>query len=328
MPVSPEARAALRRLVRTYLLLCAALAIELIVFEFIARGRGAPFISAASLLHVLDRAAVYGVVSVGMTYVILMGGIDLSVGSVIALSGVVCAKVFVALPGMGVWTGLGVGWLAALATGAACGCVAGLFITGFRIPPFIATLALMSSVRGFAFILVGGVPIAALPDEYAYPGRQAVAGVPIDAALMLLTFAVGIVILNGTRFGRHVRAIGGNEESARLSGIPVARVKVAVYTLCGTLAALGGLLLSSELKSGNPRVGVGDELEVIAAVVVGGTSLSGGRGTIGGTFLGLLIISVLRTGLNWIDVGGFVQQIILGAVILAAVLLDRLRSAP
>jgi ribose/xylose/arabinose/galactoside ABC-type transport system permease subunit len=311
-------------------LLLLAVVIECVIFEGIAQHRGRPsFLSYNSFVNILNQSAVYGVLSVGMTLVILTGGIDLSVGSLIAFGGVLCALVVRLGAGMAgsVWGWIVIGWIVALAAGLASGCVAGLLVARVKVPPFIATLALMSSLRGLGYILAGGQPIAPLPDAYTFLGRHWIAGrVPVGVIVMLGTFALGAVLLNTTRFGRHVRAIGGNEEAARLSAVNVARTKLAVYCMCGMLAALGGLIVSSKLGSGDPKAGFGDELNVIAAVVVGGTSLSGGRGTIGGTFVGLMVVSVLSSGLNWVGVESFGQQVVLGLVILAAVLLDRFKA--
>ncbi|MDZ4861281.1 MAG: ABC transporter permease [Candidatus Hydrogenedentes bacterium] len=308
-----------------YGFLLIALILECAVFEFIARRQGVrPFLSIETLIHVLNQSAIYGVVSVGMTFVILSGGIDLSVGSLIAFGGVVCALVTRAL-GAG-WDAMFIGWCAALTAGFVTGGISALFITRFQIPPFIATLAIMSTVRGMGFLIVQGQPVFDLPDHYSFLARYLIAGVPVGVVILLVVFVLGGVLLNSTRFGRHVRAIGGSEESARLSGVPVNRVKWLVYCMSGMLAVLAGLILSSKLKSGDPTVGVGDELQVIAAVVVGGTSLTGGRGTIAGTFLGLLIIAVLATGLTWIGMESFGQQVVLGVVILVAVLMDRMKA--
>jgi ribose/xylose/arabinose/galactoside ABC-type transport system permease subunit len=313
-----------------YALLLLAVAIECVIFEGIAQHRGRPsFLSYNSFVNILNQSAVYGVLSVGMTFVILTGGIDLSVGSLIAFGGVVCALVVRSGMSMGggAWGLIVIGWIAAVAAGFASGCVAGLLVARVNVPPFIATLALMSSLRGLGYILAGGQPIAPLPDAYTFLGRHWIAGrVPVGVVVMLGVFAAGAVLLNTTRFGRHVRAIGGNEEAARLSAVNVAWTKLAVYCMCGMLAVLGGLIVSSKLGSGDPKAGFGDELNVIAAVVVGGTSLSGGRGTIGGTFVGLMVVSVLSSGLNWIGVESFGQQVVLGLVILAAVLLDRFKT--
>ena len=310
----------------TYGLLLLAIAIECVIFEGVARYRGMPpFLSARSLVHVLNQSAVYGVLSVGMTFVILTAGIDLSVGSLVAFGGVICALV-VRAGGEPVWAWILVGWGAALLAGGVAGSLTGLLVTRVAVPPFIATLALMSSLRGLGYIFAGGQPISPLPHAYTVLGRYRIGGaIPIAVLVMLAVFVLGAMVLNATRFGSHVRAIGGNEEAARLSGVNVARTKWVVYAMCSVLAVAGGLILSSRLGSGDPKAGLGDELSVIAAVVVGGTSLSGGRGTIGGTFVGLLVVSVLNSGLNWTGVESFVQQVILGAVILAAVLLDRFK---
>ncbi len=310
----------------TYGYLLIALVLECVAFEFLARRQGIkPFLSIDTLLLVLNQSAIYGVASVGMTFVIISGGIDLSVGSLIAFGGVVCALITQKL-GAG-WDAMAFGWFVAIGAGIGTGSFSALFITRFQIPPFIATLAVMSTIRGLGFLIVEGKPVFDVPERYTFLGRYLVAGVPIGVIILIIVFIVGGVLLNSTRFGRHVRAIGGSEESARLSGVPVDRVKWAVYCMSGALAVLAGLMLSSKMKSGDPTVGVGDELQVIAAVVVGGTSLTGGRGTIMGTFLGLIIIAVLATGLTWIGMESFGQQVILGIVILAAVLLDRIKRS-
>lgn len=323
MPPESSAGPAWLRGGRAFLPLLAALALELVIFEVIGyRQKELHFLAQDSLLNVLNQASLFGIMSVGMTFVILTGGIDLAVGSLAALAGVVCAKITFASTGL-----YPLAMLAGLATGALSGGIAGTLITRFTIPPFIATLSLMSLLRGLANLLTDGRPIAPLPPIYTLPGRGHVLGaVPAPVVFFAVVFVLAFVLLGSTRFGRHVRAIGGNEESARLSGVPVARVKTLVYLLCGTLAAFSGLLLSSKLGSGTPTVGIGDELSVIAAVVVGGTSLSGGRGGLLQTLIGLLIIAVLTSGLNWINVGTFGQQVVLGLVILSAVLLDQYRG--
>lgn len=320
-------RADVKRFFSAYGFLLAAIVLECIVFAVFARYRGRPpFLSIASLVNVLNQSAVYGVLSVGMTFVILTGGIDLSVGSLIAFGGVIAAWI-VHKGGNPPLLWMFVGWTSAMAVGTACGAAAGALVTRVQVPPFIATLALMSSLRGLGYILAGGQPIAPLPSIYTILGRYRLFDlVPLGVLVMIAIFVLGGILLNSTRFGRHVRAIGGNEEAARLSGIPVVRVKTIVYAMSGLLAVMGGLIASSKLGSGDPKAGLGDELSVIAAVVVGGTSLSGGRGTIAGTFIGLLIVSVLNSGLNWVGVESFGQQVILGLVILAAVLLDRFKA--
>lgn len=326
-PTGAETRLAVRQFLRAYGFLLLAVAIECVVFEAMAHLRGRPsFLSFPSLVNILNQSAVYGVLSVGMTFVILTGGIDLSVGSLIGFGGVVCALI-VRVGGNPPWAWIVIGSLVAFAAAAAAGSLTGFLVTRVRIPPFIATLALMSSLRGLGYLLAGGQPIAPLPPAYTFLGRYRIGDrLPVGVLVMLAVFVLGIVVLNHTRFGRHVRAIGGNLEAARLSGVRVAQTQWIVYVICSMLAVLGGLIASSKLGSGDPKAGLGDELSVIAAVVVGGTSLSGGRGAMGGTFVGLLIVSVLSSGLNWIGVESFSQQIILGAVILAAVLLDQVKQ--
>jgi ribose/xylose/arabinose/galactoside ABC-type transport system permease subunit len=322
-----KTRHAFKHALATYGLLVLALVIECAVFQAISLRQEQAFLTLPSMVNVLNRATVYGILAVGMTFVIITGGIDLSVGSVLAFSGVVCAKVVFSADAS-VWTALCLGYAAALLVGLAVGATSSTLITWCGVPPFIATLALMSSLRGLAFIVAGGQSISSLPDAYTWLGWHRIGGViPVNVLVMLSVFLLGGLLLNATRFGRHVRAIGGNEDSARLSGVRVARVKWGVYCMCAVLAALGGLVASSKLGSGVPKMGIGAELSVIAAVVVGGTSLSGGRGTIGGTFLGLLIIAVLETGLNWVGVETFGQQVTLGIAILAAVLLDQLTGS-
>lgn len=320
----PRERSAAVRALWAFAPLMAALVVEAVVFEVIGfRQKGLHFLDPANLIMVLNQAALYGIMSVGMTFVILTGGIDLTVGSLVALAGVVCAKIAQAGEAY---------YLVALGAGLLCGALSGgsvgALVTRFNIPPFIATLSLMSLLRGLANLLTDGRPVAGgLPQDYTLLGRGVVAGfVPAPVLVFAVVLLVAGVVLGRTRFGRHVRAIGGNEESARLSGVPVARVKLMVYAISGGLAALSGLLLSSRLGSGTPTVGLGDELSVIAAVVVGGTSLSGGRGGLAHTLVGLLIICTLTSGLNWINVGTFGQQVVLGLVILAAVLMDKYRE--
>jgi ribose/xylose/arabinose/galactoside ABC-type transport system permease subunit len=326
---SSHLSASWRRALLTYGPLLVALVAEVIVFEWLGRRNDSPgFASTRTAIHVLNSCAVHGIMAVGMTFIILTGGIDLSVGSLAALCGVVCALVVRWGGTEQPWTWVMLGWALAVMIGLCAGGLSGLLINLFDIPPFIATLALMSSLRGGASLLTGGRSVSPLPADYDWLGRHRVGDfVPVSVLVLLVVFLSGAMLLHYTRFGRHVRAIGGNEESARLSGVPIAWTKWRVYMLGGGLTALSGLILSSRLGAGDPNVALGDELTVIAAVVVGGTSLSGGRGSITGTFVGLMVVSVLARGLNWIGMETFGQQVILGVVILAAVLLDKLKGA-
>jgi ribose transport system permease protein len=300
----------------------AALLLEVVFFSFVSPY----FLTAENLLNVSLQTSITAIIAAGMTLVILTGGIDLSVGSLVALVGVVGAFTarFIPAPGMAVAGAL----LAGLLLGAASGGAAGWCITRFRITPFIATLALMTIWRGLAFILTEGRPVWELPDAFSVPGGGRIAGIPIPTWLMAAVYAAMHLTLTRTRFGRHVYAVGGNAEAARLAGISIPRVTAAVYVICGMLTALSGILLASRLSSGQPNAGLMYELDVIAAVVVGGGSLSGGRGSVAGTFLGSMLIGVLRNGLNLLDVNSYVQQVIVGIVILLAVGLDRWRSQP
>ena len=278
------------------------------------------FLTTENLLNVSLQASITAIVAVGMTLVILTGGIDLSVGSVVAVSGIVTTSMLAG----------GHGYAAAVASGAVVGllsgAVAGGLVTRLRIAPFIVTLALMTVWRGLAFVATEGRPVWDLPAGFASLGGARLAGVPFPSIVMVLVFVIAHVALRHTRWGRHLYATGGNPEAARLAGIRTVPVVASAYVLCGGLAALGGILLASRMNSGQPNAGLMLELDVIAAVVVGGTSLSGGRGSVVGTFLGTMLIAILRNGLNLLDVNSYVQQVVVGAVILLAVLLDRLRE--
>jgi len=281
------------------------------------------FFTSENLLNVSLQTSIIAIIAAGMTFVILTAGIDLSVGSVVAFTGVITTALlhadvplFLALPAA---------ILGGLCIGALSGAAAGILITKVNITPFIATLALMTIWRGAAFLFTDGRPIWDLPDEFGALAAARVAGIPVPTIMMLLVFGLGYVLLNRTPFGRYVYAVGGNREAARLAGIRTDRVIIGVYAICGFLAALSGILLASRLNSGQPNAGLMYELDVIAAVVVGGTSLFGGRGSIVGTFVGAMLIGVLRNGLNLLDVSSYLQMIFVGAVILFAVALDRFR---
>ena len=296
-----------------------ALVLELIVFSVLSPY----FFTAENLLNVSLQASITAIIAAGMTFVILTGGIDLSVGSLVALAGIVATLVLkLDLP---LVAGFSLAMAAGLLVGAGSGEAAGFCITRFKITPFIVTLALMTIWRGTAFVVTEGRPVWELPEEFAALGSGRILGIPIPALIMALVFVSSHIVLTKTRFGRHVYAVGGNSEAARLAGINTRRVLTIVYVICGVLSALSGILLASRMNSGQPNAGLMYELDVIAAVVVGGTSLTGGRGSIAGTFLGAMLIAVLRNGLNMMNVGSYVQQVVVGMVILLAVMLDQLR---
>ena len=284
------------------------------------------FLLANNLLNVVDQIVIIAVVAVGMTMVIVTGGIDLSVGSLIALSAVTVAILVQKAGGAAGATPLrlvGCG-LAAIAFTGLVGAFSGAMVTLFRVPPFIATLAVMQVASGQAYQLTGGQSVSDFPAAFTWLGKGVgPAGIPVDVLLMAGVFAVAHVVMTRTRFGRYVYAVGGNAEAARLSGVGVGRVLMVVYTVSGLAAGLGGVILASQLSSGAPQAGQGYELLVITAVVVGGTSLSGGEGSVLGTLVGALIIAVIFNGMNLTGVDPYRQKKVLGFVILGAVLLDQ-----
>lgn len=282
------------------------------------------FLTTDNLLNISLQTSITAIIAAGMTFVILTAGIDLSVGAVVAFTGVVATSLLkVVLPAPLLFP---LALLAGLAIGAISGLTAGFFITTLKITPFIVTLALMTIWRGASFMYTDGRPIWGLPESFSVLGSGRILEIPIPTLIMLCVYVVSYIVLSKTRFGRYVYAVGGNREAARLSGINVDAVTRNVYMLSGTLAALSGFLLASRMNSGQPNAGLMYELDVIAAVVVGGTSLFGGRGSIIGTFVGAMLIGVLRNGLNLMNVSSYLQMILLGVVILLAVLMDRLRT--
>jgi ribose transport system permease protein len=287
---------------------------EAAVFAAIAPG----FFSVANVVNVALSIAVTGILAVGMTAVILTGGIDLSVGSVVALTGVAAAM---AAAGSGAPALMALG--VALTVGALTGAVNGALIGYLRVPAFVATLAMLTVARGLAYIVSSGQSIGNLPSSFGALGGAIVLGIPAPVLLMAAVMLAGGFVLSRTVFGRHVYAVGGNPEAAWLAGVDTRRVTWLVYLLNGVLAGLGGLTLASRLGAGVPNSGLQYELDVIAAVVIGGASLTGGRGTIAGTLWGTVFIGVLTNGLNLANVDPYVQKIALGVVIVAAVIADQ-----
>lgn len=285
------------------------------------------FLKKDNLINIANQIVVIAILAIGMTMVIITGGIDLSVGSLIALGAVVAAWTIRRFGADG--AGIGVmflGSLAGVGVCALCGLCSGALVTGFKVPPFIVTLGFMLVASGLAYIISSGESIYELPDSYTWLGRGYVLGLPAGVWLMILLYAGAQVLMGMTVLGRYIYAVGGNEEAARLSGVPVAFVILFVYTMSGLFAGIGGIVTASQLKSGSPQYGLMYELYVIAAVVVGGTSLSGGEGRIMGTLLGAFLIAVIQNGMNLTGVESYTQKIVFGLVILLAVLLDTLRS--
>ncbi len=298
-----------------------ALAIEFVLFSFLSPH----FFDLGNQVNVLHQNAPILVLAVGMTFVILTAGIDLSVGSVVALTAVVTAQIAV-----GDWAPVGVRIVGALIgggiVGAICGCLNGLVITKVRIPPFVATLAMMLIAKGAVLVYTNARTISGLPDEFGAIGQSSLPHALFHIVTTLALFAIAWVILRFTPFGKHVYAVGNNPEAAHLCGIRVSMVLIGVYLLCGSLAGVGGLMLSTQLNSGDPKLGELDELEAIAAVVVGGTSLMGGRGSVWGTLAGGLLIAYLKNYLTLEGLPFFWQKIVVGVALILAAFLDRFRT--
>jgi ribose/xylose/arabinose/galactoside ABC-type transport system permease subunit len=274
------------------------------------------FLTVANALNVMEQTSINAIVAVGMTYVIISGGIDLSVGSLVALAGVVLAGALKAgwpLP-LAIAAGLGVG--------AVSGLINGVVIAFGRLPPFIMTLGMMSVARGAALLVTDGRPISGFDAGFRSIATGRVLGVPAPIVLTLVIYAAAHFVLSRTRFGRYVYGIGGNEEATRLSGVNVRFHKTMVYVVSGAASAVAAVLLTARLNTAQPIAGIMYELDAIAAVVIGGTSLSGGEGNLGGTLIGALTMGVLRNGLNLLGVSSFLQQLVIGVVIIVAVLVD------
>jgi ribose transport system permease protein len=289
---------------------------------------GSTFLKVENLLNIPNQIAFIAIIAIGMTMVIIVGGIDLSVGSVVALSAVLTARAIRDFAGgaNAELIGLVLCCVGSVLLCAAVGVFNGAFITLLRIPPFIVTLASMSVASGLAMITTRSETINAIPTSIRVLTRSSLAGVPAPVILMLILYVIGHVVLSRTTFGRYLYAVGGNRKAAWLCGLPVRRVELAAYTISAALAGLAGVLIVSQYQSGAPTYGVNYELQVIAAVVVGGTSLSGGQGTMFGTLLGALLIAVVQNGMNLMEIRGESQKIVLGFVILAAAVIDRLKQ--
>ncbi len=296
---------------------------------------GGSFATATNITNVLRQITYNTILAVGQTFVIITAGIDLSVGSLVALTGVVMAIFANAVPFGGTWlilTTLIVG----VAVGAAAGFINALPVVKLNLPPFITTLAMLQIARGLAYKIAHGRPIPVNSDAFNGMGIGYVAsrllapvgmpGIPVAVIWMIVIVIAFAIVLGRTKFGRYVYALGGNEEAARLAGIDVARTKTLVYVISGSCAAVAGLLLMARFGSGSPQTGEGFELNSIAAAVVGGTSLMGGRGLIVGTFIGALLIGLLNNVMDLLNIESYTQEIVLGVVILLAVVLEQLRK--
>lgn len=305
-----QTRLGLTPVTRSILFLLAAYAVLFIAFTWQAPN----FASQANLTNILRHMAMIGIVSVGMTMVIITAEIDLSVGSIAALSGVVVAwlAVSIGLPS-------GVAIILTLMLGAASGALIGGLRVTLQIPTFITSLAILTAARSGAFLISGGFPISPLPPLFDWLGNGSIGPLPVTVLIMAVVFAVGWFVLNRTIIGRMIYSVGGNEEASRLSGISVPGIKIGVLMFSGSLASLAGILLAGRLNSGTPTVATGMELEVIAAVIIGGTSLFGGAGSVVGTLIGALFMATLKNGMVLMGLSPFSQGVVSGLVILLAV---------
>ena len=298
--------------------------IGLILFSAVVAMINPRFLSVANILNVFRQSSINAVIAIGMTFVILTGGIDLSVGSILALSSALTAGLIAA----GIPVPFAI--LLAVCMGGIFGMLNGLLVAYGKLAPFIVTLASMTIFRGATLVFTNGNPLTqGLSDSFLFQflGQGYVVGIPFPVILMFLVFLILYVVLHKTAFGKSVYALGGNEKAAYISGVKLNKVKIIIYTISGIMASISGLIITSRLSSAQPTAGTSYEMDAIAAVVLGGTSLSGGKGRILGTLIGALIIGVLNNGLNIIGVSAFWQQVVKGVVILIAVLLDRFKMA-
>ena len=276
------------------------------------------FLTPNNLFNIIKQNAVYGILAVGMTFVIVTGGIDLSVGAVLAMA----ACFATSLAKAGTATPTIVAMCVGILAGIGCGAFSGFFVAFAKIPAFIATLATMTIARGIVYVFTDGRPITGVTDAYKYIGRASWGIVPVAAVIYFAFLLVGILLLQFTKYGRHVFAVGGNKRAAQVSGVNVKLTEFIVYVISGFCAASAGILLSSRIQTGQPAGGVGYELDAITAAVIGGASLSGGKGSVWGSFIGILVVGILTNGLDLLNVSSYYQQIIKGAIILIAVLAD------
>jgi ribose transport system permease protein len=302
--------------------------IALLVLCFLIAVLSDKFLTMDNGWNVLRQIAVNVCISTGMTLVVLTAGIDLSVGSILALCGAITAGLLQnGIPIASADTFIGFTILGALLAGILAGwllgCFNGFVITKFKVPPFVATLAMLTIARGCTMLWTQGHPISNLGPDFAEIGTGWLFGIPVPVWIAGAVVLLAAFITQQTRLGRYIYAIGGNENAARLSGINISKVKLIVYGMAGALAAVGGIMVTSRLDSAQPNAGTGYELDAIAAVVIGGTSLSGGKGSVWGTVMGAIIIGVLNNGLVLLNVSPFWQQVVKGAVILVAVIIDR-----
>ncbi len=279
------------------------------------------FLTTTNLLNVLRQISINGILAIGMTIVCLTGGIDLSVGSIVALSGIIAAGLL-----RDGTVSLIIVILAAIAVGALCGAYNGYFVAYWKAAPFVVTLSMMTIARGMTYVYSEGRPISNLPETFLIIGKGSIAGIPLPTVILIVVFIIATVMLTKLKFGRYVYAVGGNEQAAIVSGINVKKVKMLVYVLSGMACGIAAIILTARVSAGLPTAGESYELDAIAATVIGGTSLSGGRGRLWGTIVGAILLGIVNNGLDLLNVSSFYQQIVKGLIILGAILIDSKRN--
>ena len=305
-----------KKWIQTYMLIFIVIGLG-VILSFISSN----FLTVTNLLNVVRQIAVNGILAIGMTIVCLTGGIDLSVGSIVAFSGIIAAGLLrdTSYP-------IIVVVLAAIAVGAVCGLYNGYFVAYWNAAPFVVTLSMMTIARGMTYVYSDGRPISNLRTEFLTIGKGSIAGIPIPTLILAVVFILGSIMLTKLKFGRYVYAVGGNENAAMVSGINVKRIKMMVYVLSGIACGIAAIILTARVSAGLPQAGESYELDAIAATVIGGTSLSGGRGRLWGTIVGAILLGIVNNGLDLLNVSSFYQQIVKGLIILGAILIDSKRN--
>lgn len=305
-----------KKWIQTYMLIFIVIGLG-VILSFISSN----FLTVTNLLNVVRQIVVNGILAIGMTIVCLTGGIDLSVGSIVAFSGIIAAGLLrdTSCP-------IIVIVLAAIAVGAVCGLYNGYFVAYWNAAPFVVTLSMMTIARGMTYVYSDGRPISNLRTEFLTIGKGSIAGIPIPTLILAVVFILGSIMLTKLKFGRYVYAVGGNENAAMVSGINVKRIKMMVYVLSGIACGIAAIILTARVSAGLPQAGESYELDAIAATVIGGTSLSGGRGRLWGTIVGAVLLGIVNNGLDLLNVSSFYQQIVKGLIILGAILIDSKRN--
>lgn len=305
-----------RKWIQTYMLIFIVIGLG-IILSFISRN----FLTTTNLLNVLRQISINGILAIGMTIVCLTGGIDLSVGSIVAFSGIIAAG-FLRDKEYPIVLVL----LIAILAGGLLGLYNGYFVAYRNAAPFVVTLSMMTIARGMTYVYSNGRPISNLPTNFLAIGKGSIAGIPVPTIILILVFVLASIMLAKLKFGRYVYAVGGNENAAMVSGINVKWIKMMVYVLSGIACGIAAIILTARVSAGLPTAGESYELDAIAATVIGGTSLSGGRGRLWGTIVGAILLGIVNNGLDLLNVSSFYQQIVKGLIILGAILIDSKRN--